>query len=313
MKPPLEFNTFYPRGYESLGELREMGLDGPGIYVLHFSDGTQYVGRTDDAAKRTVAHMRAWDQPIVSIDFAEVPHMRTELHEVVTILERQAAGVKLMNELHNKTVPMRPDGIPVRDPEKVEGIRWALLASEEEVAKRPPRARKPTGSPSPRVLSAPAGAEVLRVLASYVGQVLRCPADTEWTYWRLWTPARRPSGGDQPLARLTVRKHDLLHVRQDANGLVYVITMLHRSSELDPDYRAERGLLRQPTKEVKFTALDSESFCRAIFQDPDYLAGARALAHETMTEGPTKSNATHDWALADAIFSALPITFQEIS
>lgn len=313
MEPPLQFTTFYRPGNESMGELRGTDTDGVGIYVLYFADGTQYVGKTDYLNGRIGDHTREWQKPIVRVDFAEAPYGRTALHEVVTIFQRQAEGARLENNLYNKVVPVRPNGAPVRDVEAVEGIRWALLASEDEVRQRPQRPRTPSGAPlqpsTARNILAPLGVDVLRVLTHYVGQVLRCPVDTEWTYWRVWTPTKPHPSGARSWARLSVRNHDMLEIVQYDDGSLYVQAMLDRHSPIDPAYEAEVGHLKGLTRAVQYTTLDHESFCRALLEDPDYLAAARTFAHDMMLTGPcTKKDIPHHWDLADVIFAVLPST-----
>jgi hypothetical protein len=44
----------------------------PGIYVLHFTDGARYVGKSVKVAKRFVQHL-ATHQDIMAVSFAEVP------------------------------------------------------------------------------------------------------------------------------------------------------------------------------------------------------------------------------------------------
>ncbi|MFI7481897.1 hypothetical protein ACH9EU_05715 [Kocuria sp. M1R5S2] len=281
--------------------------------MLHCANDAQYVGMSDDLAKRISTHLREWEQRIVLVDVAKMFYLQTTLNEVLTIFERQAAGVALENDLHNKAVPLRPDGVPVRDAQTVERIRWVLLASEDEVAQRPPRPRVPTRAmaqpAAAGVLSSPAGADTVRVLADYVGHVLRCPANTEWTYWRVSTPTRRREDGDRILARLTVRHYKLLEVSQTSEGFIDVATRLHHMAEIDPGYEAFRTKLSEYSQIANHTALDHEDFHRPITQDALYRAGARALARELMLQGPcTKRGFPHDWALADAIFDALPST-----
>lgn len=182
---------------------------------------------------------------------------------------------------------------------------------------RPLRPRTPTGVPlltsTAKMLRSPAGNGVLLVLLSYVSQVLRCPADTEWTYWRVWTPARRLSDGYRSLIRLSVRNHDMLEIVGDDEGLLYV-QLLHGSSGIEPVYEAQTGLLEKPRLAVQFTVLEHESFCRALFEAPNYLAAARTFAHEMMVNGPcTIKEISHDGALADFIFSVLPIASRDTS
>ncbi|MGQ1798106.1 GIY-YIG nuclease family protein [Kocuria oceani] len=316
MDQPLQFTSHQLYGYESSRDLREMGIKGPGIYVLRFTDDTRYVGKSDDLASRISTHLREQHRRIERVDVAAVSYTETDIHEVLTIFERQAAGEQLTNELHNKAVPLRPDGRPVRDAQTVEGIRWALLAAEDEVAQRASRLRVPTGASAlpvaAGVLASPVGAATVRVLAAYIGHVLRCPADTEWTYWRVSTPTRRLKGGGRILARLTVRHHKLLEVLQTREGHIDVATFLHLTTELDPDYDAISVMLDKYSRAAKHTALDHEDFHRALSQDPLFRAGARVLAHELMRQGPcTTTDIPHDWALADAVFSSLPATIQE--
>lgn len=318
MDQSLQFTTHHLYGNELSSELRETGIKGPGIYVLHFANNTQYVGKSDDVASRISRHLREQDQRIVRVDVAAVTYMETDVHEVITIFERQAAGEQLMNELHNKPVPLRPDGLPVRDAQSVEGIRWALLASEDEVAQRPLRLRVPTGTPaSPgtaKLLSSPAVDEALQVLNTYVTQVLRCPADTEWTYWKAWVPAGRLTANGRPLARLIVRNEVLLTVWEHPEGFVYAQAGLHHRYTIDPSYEPVRVKRPNPSKLLQSTALHQDDFCRSLLEDPDYLAAARAIARELMVDGPcTKGDAVHDWALADAIFDAHSNTSQGTS
>ena len=43
MEPPLQFTTYHRSSNETMGELRGKDIDGVGIYVLHFDDGTEGV------------------------------------------------------------------------------------------------------------------------------------------------------------------------------------------------------------------------------------------------------------------------------
>lgn len=275
-----------------------------GIYVLRIDDGTEYVGQAMDVTARYRAHEERWGRSILSVDFAPVRQSLLSVYEFLTILERQAAGVELNNEL----LARLPYGVPRLDEEGVERVRLAVLTQSGEEDLLPFRIPKPRRvSPSPgaaKLLEAEDAEEVLDVLAFYVHKVLRCPADTEELFWRINASMRRTPEGEIRMASLVVRSQKVVDIRRDAEGVYAEIAMAARP-ELDPSYAAETvpGTSFPSGLPMRSTCLWLHDALLALHEDSAFLSAARGAARELFLSAPHANGSRHDPALADAVYA----------
>lgn len=85
----------------------------PGNYILHFSDGTAYVGRQGAHVSRLDAHMRTHGEQVVGVQFMtdhENNHCVRAEREQRTVKQLERAGVMLRNLIE----PSRPQSCPPR-------------------------------------------------------------------------------------------------------------------------------------------------------------------------------------------------------
>jgi len=70
-----------------------------GIYLLHFGDGSAYVGQAVDVTRRFVSHTKTWED-IVRLRFMEVARTALDPAEQGAIRSLEAKGVMLRNVAH---------------------------------------------------------------------------------------------------------------------------------------------------------------------------------------------------------------------
>lgn len=162
------FDRFETSGLSSLTPL--LRGKGGGIYVLEFSDGTQYVGQAVNFVTRMTTHRRGggnhhgpWDD-IVAVSVMNVPLQEMGTWERRVIDERRAAGVVLRNKAFNFGF-LGPSALDLVLPVE-EQTHWATGGGDYSLSQYEEAARRPRGA-EPRLFKSKDGRSRLQLGAEW--------------------------------------------------------------------------------------------------------------------------------------------------
>lgn len=220
---------------------------GPGIYVLEFSNGDQYVGQSIHPATRFASHRRRW-QDIVAVNFTPVPPEELDRVEQAMITEKRRADVRL----RNRTLLAQPFGdspldFIVTQEEQAAWIGDDPMNVEREIAPQrivEARARRRTDRgrlPEP-VREHPHLAEAVDSIAGYLYYVIPLPTETEGRGWVLsaW-PSTNRARSHRRFATLSIQKVEMLYLyearTEDGEWEQTMVLNVHDSLEIDDELR----------------------------------------------------------------------------
>lgn len=279
-----------------------------GIYVLHFDDGSEYVGQTRDVFTRFCTHVRTWKYPIVSVDFAAVPPDRLDDVERRLIQHRERAGARL----RNSALVGLPQGASTLDvtlgrPAQEAWLNGVGPASDlsERVAIAVGRPRDGTGYLELR--EQPYYSALLDLLAGYVRQVIPAPAETEQRFRYI---TAMPSTGRtkewRRVCALTVNNVETLVIGETTEPeAVYVEGFLNVAPEfkLPPDLDVTQNEYRT-VGSVQNIWSDLASF-GAVVKEPLVRDAARTCVMGLMRKGTSMMGRYHSLSLADDVFQRM--------
>ncbi|TQJ09940.1 hypothetical protein FB458_3056 [Lapillicoccus jejuensis] len=281
-----------------------------GIYVLHFHEGSVYVGQTRNLLGRFSSHVRHWGETgldIVELDFAPAPPDQLDDLEVRTLQWFETRGHRLLN--------VALVGLPAGDNsldlvvDRVAQERW-LVGGEGEVdltERVDLAASRPQDEARFLSLSARDDYPVIRLaLFSYVVQVLPLPQDTERRFWVMTAlPSTKRSASQRRLVTVSVNNVEtlvLVEIREE-DGTWSIGGFLNTA----PGDALVEGHMRRRQRYRTVTAVDAVYFVGleglfSLLQDPQVVAAARRLAVGLMRKGTGMLGRFHDQSLADDVF-----------
>lgn len=287
---------------------------GPGIYVLEFSNGDQYVGQSIHPATRFASHRRRW-QDIVAVNFTPVPPEELDRVEQAMITEKRRADVRL----RNRTVLAQPFGdspldFIVTQEEQAAWIGADPMNAEPEVApERIAAARTRRASCAPRLPAAmrdhPGFSDAVDSIAGYLYYVIPLPTETEGRGWVLsaW-PSTNRTRDHRRFTTLSIQNVEMLYLYEDrTEDGAWEQTMVlnvHDSLELDDELR--RLFFRntyRTTGPVWTAAVHGWEDIGVLLGNPAVLLAARKLALSQLRKGRAMFSRAHSQALADEVFA----------
>ncbi|MEI5004020.1 GIY-YIG nuclease family protein [Micrococcus yunnanensis] len=287
---------------------------GPGIYVLEFSNGDQYVGQSIHPATRFASHRRRW-QDIVAVNFTPVPPEELDRVEQAMITEKRRADVRL----RNRTLLAQPFGdspldFIVTQEEQAAWIGDDPMNVEREIAPQrivEARARRRTDRgrlPEP-VREHPHLAEAVDSIAGYLYYVIPLPTETEGRGWVLsaW-PSTNRARSHRRFATLSIQKVEMLYLyearTEDGEWEQTMVLNVHDSLEIDDELRPLFfQTAYRTTGPVWTTAVHGWEDIGVLLGHPAVLLAARKLALSQLRKGRAMFSRAHSWALADAAFA----------
>lgn len=313
----LAFRRFELEPGISLSALLSPGEDRCGIYVLHYADGSQYVGQSVDVVTRFAAHTRhagrVPGERIVALDFAPVPAARLDVCERDTVTRRRDAGAALRNKL----LTGMPVGASVLDETIEVAEQLAFLASAEEFAPvdlaaclRAPRTVGPK-SGARSLLVRPDADDLLDVLAAYLLHTLPERVATEGSFWHLSAPMRPVGDRVRVLARLTVQNVEMIYLVEDAQLGVYAALNLAPLPQLHAGYGAYETGHYSSNGPMQRAELYPAGVVESLTGDPVFRTAARRATIGLMRKGTAMKAATHDWGFADAVYARIDTALKE--
>lgn len=285
---------------------------GPGIYVLEFADGSEYVGQSIHPITRLGAHRRRFDD-IVAVRFASVVRTDLDRAEQEFITGRRNDGIRL----RNRTLMSQPLGEPALDSivSQEEQAAWISADfTDADVVVAPERielAHVRIFADPDADAHAPAPGEALNSLADYVYNVILFPHETEGRGRVLsaW-PSTNRTRTHRRLCTLSIQNVELLFLLEDWHETgawkqmmaLNVAPMLTASSEAaeyfdDNDYRTAGPM--------KVIGLDGWDDLGDVLSDSDVLPAARELALGQLHRGRAMFSRFHSEALADEVFARM--------
>ena len=282
-----------------------------GIYVCEFSDGSEYVGKSRYVTTRIAAHRRRWPGQILAVRISPAPLHDLDQVEQDTVAQEVAVGKALRNK-DLVSMPLRSEALDAII-EKREQSGWlrddgdyVIPSGRADLARQ-----RRNNSTVPNRLAAHADhADVVQVLAYYVGVCLPRPDMTEQ---RFWSVSNMPSTGRgktwRRLAAVSVNNVEALvigeyreHTEDPWIPAGFVNTAL---ATRVPCWAKDLCKIRhyRSTGDVKSFGF-AEDFWQVIdlLADDDIYDGARDLAYGLCRKGSGMMARFHDFELADEIF-----------
>lgn len=282
-----------------------------GVYILHFSNGEEYVGQTVNFMRRFTDHRRRWND-IVSIQFTYLPKSQLDEAERDIILYRQRGG----KHLRNLTLLSQPGGSSPLDVMITPQFQEEWLKANEsfipvgELSERINRARQRYSiTPKFRMLMKHEYInEIISDVSSYVYQVIPCPALVESRSWVLTAmPSTARTKLNRRLATLSINNVEMLYLGEwkkfDGTWEPYTVLNIAANKVSAPE-----GTGINITSEYKSAGLiqkidgDGLGKVEDWLENKDILRAARSLAVGQMRKGKAMFSRFHDETFADAVF-----------
>lgn len=305
MNPHLSFTRYPTTTGLSLACFFSQSQERRGIYVLSFTDGTEYVGQAVDILSRYRSHARRYSDAIVCIDFAPTPRLSLDTLELLTIRWRQENGARLRNRLLVGPVEATHSldhWTPLTYP-----LTFAVYAIGSELdavnrVERDTMELQPLRSFA-RLLERPDAQAIIDALAAYLHHVLPRPGLTEQRSWVV-TAMPRSDDGMHRLAGLTIHNVQVLAFIEDNRRSTRVIMNVADRPQLDDRYGAQVVRYHPIHETMQRAQLTLGSAIDALYQDPNLCSAARRAASNLMHGGPSLVSRFHCFPLADAIYAS---------
>ena len=279
-----------------------------GVYVLHFDDGSEYVGQARDVFTRFRTHVRTWKYPIVGVDFAAVPPDRLDDVERRLIQHRERVGARL----RNSALVGLPRGNSTLDVTLARPAQEAWLNGVDPTSDLSERVGAADGRPRGgtgylELRDRPYYSALLDLLAGYVRQVIPAPAETEQRFWYITAmPSTGRTKAWRRVCALTVNNVETLVIGETTEPeAVYVEGFLNVAPEfkLPPDLEVTQNEYRT-VGPVQNIWSDLASF-GAVVEEPLVRDAARTCVMGLMRKGTSMMGRYHSWSLADDVFQRL--------
>lgn len=287
---------------------------GPGIYVLEFSNGEEYVGQSIHPATRLASHRRRW-QDIVAVNFTPVPRVDLDRVEQEVITQKRRTDT----HLRNRTLLTQPFGDSPLDfiVTQEEQARWIgadLMEAEPEIAPErigSARSRRAanTASLPPALREHPCFADAVDSLAGYLYHVVPLPTETEGRGWVLsaW-PSTSRTRVHRRFATLSIQNVQMLFLFEDRTEdgeweqtmVLNVHDSLALDAELEPLFFPHTYRTTGP---VWSAALKGWQDIGDLLGHPAVLLAARKLALSQLRKGRAMFSHAHSEPLADEVFA----------
>jgi len=161
------------------------GSSKTGIYILHFSDETKYVGKSKEISRRFRQHSNNFSD-IIAINFKEVPSDELDIAEEKTIKLLEKNKVKLRNILLSSFTYKKTDFYDVI-PERDQNLWLTNLNFNDFSGERitDNELREKYKMKFHKFLREPYSDKVIAFLRLYVSKTIPFPIKTEFIYWSI--------------------------------------------------------------------------------------------------------------------------------
>ncbi len=292
------------------------GPSPPGVYILGFADGAEYVGKTVNFPTRFSAHRRRWPD-ITTVRFAAVLAEDLDDAERSLVQQRVDAGFAL----RNKTLLSQPTGSSPLDLVVDQEVQAAWLSTDEDADdihmgdQRLQLARRRLASRErlEALKSHPLFDAVRTSIAAYIEQVIPWPEQTEgrqWTLTALPSTARRRD--NRRLATLSIQNVEMLYLGEarDRNDRWASYTCLNtaplsRTPRLLWGRSQVHGSYRSAGRVQSFDLTGCHVLPNLLADYPEVRHAARRLALGQLRKGQAMFSRLHNDAFADEVFAEI--------
>ncbi len=318
----LGFCRFYATSPDSaLAVTTDLGTT-CGLYCLELEPGLFYIGQTTNLSHRLKQHARQ-GKIFTAFSFLPVKRHHLKIKEKYAIVEAESKRINLTNRDHSSD----PDGSTALDCilSRDQQLLWlaqqtpfTISAQEREPSEISARQK----NNFVKLRRHARWAEIRDIAAGYIAHCIPAPMETENR--RFWCVTCLPGTTTGDLRRLfcfninRMETFVLFHSRErnvDLYSLLIVSkSMLTRNyGSLETFKKAhphclchESTYLAAGNDQLAIETADFDALSR-LFASPFVVRAAKELNMHLMRKGATVYARHHNWALADALFDALPM------
>ena len=307
----LHFSRYLVSDGTSLSIHFPAGVPTCGVYVLEFTDGTEYVGQSVSLLSRFTTHRRRWPGEIVGVRFVPLPASMLNEVERDTIAQRVAEGARLRN-VDLVALPLRSEVLDlVVDP----AVQDEWLSGQVDpvvIGYRGTQAaqRRRTLAKYRQLAEHDDFEKIVTGLASYIGSCIPWPHQTECGFWVVTSlPLTSRSKDRHRLAVVSINNVETLVLAETLQDDGQWATGGFMNIALTAQLPEEFANLVEPsnyrsTGDVHRLRFELDDL--TDFLDEESIAnGARELSIGLLRKGKGMFARFHDYNLADDIFIEL--------
>lgn len=292
-----------------------------GIYILHFANGSYYVGQSVDITKRYQQHLRTYGR-IEQLSYRPVPRKQIALDEaeIETIYILEEKGYALLNIIHASVSNQSSDFDLLMHPDDQK--RWAAThAPQEHAASHQPRIviteeqRLKQGHKFKAFQRRHDVQEITSLLHHYVTHCVPEPRLTEYSYWSV---SCMPSTNASTFPRIACFNMNVMevfvvgHDKYDQNQIWSFINIARsKFEEIYPSTEEfhrkypcatirESAYIAAGIDQLAISMEGIESVCQVLC-DPAVIQAARLLSLHLMRKRTNIYGRYHCFDLADTL------------
>lgn len=235
----------YVKGLKSIANLFE-GFNNPGIYVLHFSDNTKYVGQSKNIANRFNQHSNNFDDiDAISIKKVKLKELNEEEKFIIWLLESNK--ILLRNITYTSETANNGRLIQqITENEQEKWLRQINYNSYEGIRLEDEKQKLKYEKKFLRFSRSKYFEDIIRFLKSYINIGIPFPIKTEKKYWII---SCLPSGATGVFVRLSINWQEVLTIFKDGEHIGISMHManpklnrnlIKKSKELGIEYSEHR-------------------------------------------------------------------------
>lgn len=201
----------YVKGLKSIAHLFEE-FNNPGIYVLHFSDSTKYVGQSKKISNRFSQHSNNFDDiDAISIKKVKLKELNEEEKFIIWLLESNKIllrNITYTSETANNSKLVQQ----ITESEQEKWLRQINYNSYEGVKLEDEKQKLKYEKKYLRFSRSKYFYDIIRFIKSYINIGIPFPIKTEKKYWII---SCLPSGAKGVFVRLSINWQEVLTIYKD--------------------------------------------------------------------------------------------------
>lgn len=286
-----------------------------GIYVLHFQDGTGYVGQASDICSRFTAHRRTYPD-LTMIEFARVPPTVTGrdldgLEQAEMRIRGQQIELRNVTHYLGRDITLRPSTLDPIIPaaHQLSFLEDGNIGADAAGRVVDPKQLQVGKRAYQRFRAHPLADDVVTLGRMYIQQTIPCPRATER---RFWAASAAPStNGGARLMTVSINKPETLVVGAlDGQGWGFMNvsrTSLVESHGSLADFHSSRQEWLE-LEEARYEACGGDAIALRVWDigrladlltDDAVLDAAARLNLQLMRKGTTLQGRWHNYELAE--------------
>jgi hypothetical protein len=282
-----------------------------GIYVLAFTNGEAYVGKSTDVTLRYMQHRRSYSD-LETMAFKVVRAERLDEEERATIRILESAGIRLRNVLH-ASIPHGPSDFALVMSAEDQDCWLTDLGYSDVQGPRTddPETRRRYARRYQRFLYLFEAEDVVRVLRAYVRRGIPAFSRTEMSFWACTCLPGSPGYRVSPLARVNVYQQEVFsaypggwftwHLAKSPLEQAFGPSLDPLMRKLPLVERTDHFYTSGGQDQVELQARGVDA-ALSLMQDADVLRSIRLFNLRLMQKGPCLSSRYHCFDLADRCY-----------